>query len=290
MSQRARGSTPFDLPSVPPWRRWGERILTLLAVMGLGVTLAPLVAVLAFVVRKGLNRFNGDLFTQLPPAVGLSGGGAGNAILGTLLLVSLATVLSVPIGVMAALFLSEYSPGSVARGIRLVVNVLSGVPSIIIGIFGYAVLVLTTKTFSAVAGGVALGILMLPLIIRTTEDALRGLPAGLRTASVGVGASRYQTAIRVILPAALPGILTGSLLAVARAAGETAPLLFTALSSLYWIRTVWEPTPSLAVLIYNFSASPFQSQQELAWAASLLVVILVLLTSVGARLLIQFKP
>ncbi len=266
-----------------------EAGLTALASLCLGLTLLPLAAVLIFVTRKGLTRFNWDLLTQLPPAAGLTVGGIGNAIVGTLLMVAIATGISLPIGVLAAVFLSELSPRPLARGIRFAANVLSGVPSILAGIFGYTLLVVTTKTFSAIAGGVALSILMIPTILRTSEDALQQLPDPIRWASVGLGASTYQTVLRVILPATLSSILTGALLSIARVAGETAPLLFTASFSYFWIRNLQEPTPSLAILIYNFSGSPFKNQQELAWAASLVVVILVLVISVGARLALQAR-
>ena len=162
-------------------------------------------------------------------------------------------------------------------------NVLSGVPSIVVGVFAYGVVVLTQESFSAVAGGIALAILMLPIIIRTAAESLELVPNDVRQAAIGLGATEVQMVLGVVLPAAIPAIVTGVMLAIARAAGETAPLLFTALFSQYWLRGLWEPTPSLAVLVFNFATTPYKNQQELAWAASLILVVLVLITSILAR-------
>lgn len=260
-------------------------VMTGVSALCLGITLVPLVLVLAFVLIRGFSRLNLSLLTELPPPPGLDGGGLANAILGTIIVVALATLIAVPFGVMAAVYLSEFSAGSqVARWVRFFTNVLSGVPSIISGVFVYALLVRTNFTgYSAIAGGVALAVLMLPTIIRTTDEALQIIPKEIRWASVGVGASRYQTVLQIVLPAAIPSILTGVTLAIARAAGETAPLIFTALSSPFWPSGVFEPIASLSVLVYNFAIVPFQPQQELAWAGSLILVLLVLITSVIAR-------
>lgn len=266
-----------------------DLIMTGLSGICIGLTILPLFAVLTYVMIKGGSRLSLVLFTQLPPAAGQTGGGIANAILGTFMTVGIASVIAVPIGVLAAVYLSEFSFSSqlareVARWIRFATNVLSGVPSIIAGVFAYSLVVLTTGTFSALAGGVALSVLMLPTIIRTTDEALQIVPQDIRWASVGVGASNYQTVLKVVLPAALPAILTGVTLAVARASGETAPLLFTALNSNFWPRGLMAPTPSLAVLVYNFASSFDLKLQELAWAASLVLVLLVLMSSIIARL------
>lgn len=258
-------------------------LLTGLAGVCLTLTLLPLFAVLFYVGIQGFSRLNLDLLTKLPPPPGLSGGGIANAILGTFMTVGIGALISIPFGVLAAVFLSEFSGPKTAQWIRFATNVLSGVPSIISGIFAYAIIVVTTGTFSAVAGGIALAVLMLPTITRTTDEALQIVPQDIRWASVGVGASNYQTVLRVVLPAALPAILTGVTLAVARAAGETAPLIFTALNSPFWPKGLWNPTPSLSVLVYNFAMVPYQPLKELAWAASLILVLLVLLTSVISR-------
>lgn len=260
--------------------------MTVGSALCLAITLVPLVLVLAFVIIQGASRINLALFTELPPPPGLAGGGLANAIVGTLIVVAIATLIAVPFGVMAAVYLSEFSEGSqLARWVRFFTNVLSGVPSIISGVFVYALLVKTSFTgYSAIAGGVALAVLMLPTLIRTTDEALQMIPKEIRWASVGIGASRYQTVLQIVLPAAIPSILTGVTLAIARAAGETAPLIFTALSSPFWPSGVFDPIASLSVLVYNFAIVPFQPQQELAWAGSLILVLLVLLTSISARL------
>jgi phosphate transport system permease protein len=258
-------------------------VMTILAGACLVIALIPLFLVLYYVISQGIGRLDLNLFTKLPPPPGLKGGGVGNAIIGTLMTVGIGTLISVPFGVLAAVYLSEFSTGKTSRWIRFATNVLSGVPSIIAGIFAYGIIVVTSGKFSAVAGGIALAVLMLPTIVRTTDEALQIVPPEIRWASVGLGASNYQTVLKVVLPAALPAILTGVTLAIARAAGETAPLIFTALNSPFWPRGVWNPTPSLAVLIYNFAGVPFKPLQELAWAASFLLVVLILLTSILAR-------
>ncbi len=255
----------------------------------MAVALLPLVAVLSYVIIRGASRLNLDLFTQLPPPPMAPGGGIANAIIGTLEMVGIAALISVPVGIAAAVYLSEFSKPQTARWIRFATNVLNGVPSIILGVFAYAALVVTTKTFSAVAGAVALSILMLPIIIRTTDEALQIVPQEIRWAAVGVGAAKYQTVLKIVLPAALPAIMTGVTLAIARAAGETAPLIFTALFTQFWPSSLLQPTPSLAVLVYNFSGVPFENQKELAWAASLILVLMVLITSAISRWFVQRK-
>jgi phosphate transport system permease protein len=262
-----------------------DRTMTGIAACCVGITLVPLFAVLIYVSLQGFRRLDLDLFTKLPPPPGLSGGGIANAIVGTLIVVGIATAIAVPIGVLAAVYLSEFSAGNkVARGVRFATNVLSGVPSIISGIFAYGLLVASGLIgFSAIAGGISLAVLMLPTIIRTTDEALQIVPQDIRWAALGVGAYNYQTVLRIVLPAAVPAILTGVTLAIARAAGETAPLIFTALYSNFWPKGVLEPIASLSVLVYNFAIVPFKPQQELAWAASLILVLLVLLSNILAR-------
>jgi phosphate transport system permease protein len=260
-------------------------VMTGLATACIVITLIPLFALLFYVAVRGGSQLNLDLFTKLPPPPGLSNGGAANAIVGTLIVVGLATIISVPIGVLTAVYLSEFSKGSqIARWVRLATNVLSGVPSIIAGIFAYGLLVASGVIgFSAIAGAIALAVLMLPTIIRTTDEALQIVPQDIRWAALGIGAYNYQTVLFVVLPAALPAILTGVTLAIARAAGETAPLIFTALYSNFWVKGLTEPIATLSVLVYNFAIVPFKPQQELAWAGSLILVFLVLITSVTAR-------
>ncbi|MEL4895583.1 phosphate ABC transporter permease PstA [Crocosphaera sp. Alani8] len=259
------------------------------------ITLIPLFAVLIFVGVRGFRQINFDLFTQLPPPPGLSEGGIANAIIGTLMTVSIGTLIAVPFGVLAAVYLSEFSGGNqVAKWVRFATNVLSGVPSIIAGVFAYGLLVASGIVgFSAIAGGVALAVLMLPTIVRTTDEALQIVPQNVRWAAFGIGAYNYQTVLKVVLPAAIPSILTGVTLAIARAAGETAPLIFTALFSNFWAspppKGFLEPIATLSVLVYNYAIVPFKPQQELAWAGSLILVFLVLITSVTARLATRQK-
>ncbi len=255
-------------------------LFTLLAII-------PLLIILTYLLTKGISSLSAAVFIELPPPPLVEGGGFGNAIVGTVIMVGIGALISVPMGIMAAIYLSEFNEGKVAEWIRFATNVLSGVPSIIVGVFAYSAIVLTTKSYSAWAGGFALAILMLPIIVRTTDEALKLVPQDVRQASVGIGASNYQTVLQVVLPAALPAIITGVTLSVARAAGETAPLLFTALFTQYWPNwgnKLVEPTASLAVLVYNFAIVPFKNQQDLAWGAAFILVLLVLITSIISRL------
>lgn len=267
-----------------PHRAIFGKLMTAIAFACAAIALIPLVAVLSYVTIKGLSRLNVSAFTELPPPPLVEGGGFGSAIVGTLIMVGIAALISIPIGVLAAIYLTEFSNGKIADAIRFATNVLSGVPSIIAGVFAYGVVVLTMGTFSAIAGGIALSILMLPIIVRTTDESLQLVSQDLRQAAVGIGATKFQTVVQVVLPVAIPAIVTGTTLAIARAAGETAPLLFTALFTQFPPTNLTSPTPSLAVLIYNFAIVPFKNQQELAWAASLVLVILVLITSIISRL------
>jgi phosphate transport system permease protein len=262
-------------------------LMTTMAGLFMLLAVIPLLIILGYLFVQGLSSLNLEVLTQLPPPPMVQGGGFGNAIVGTLLMVGIGGLISVPVGVMAAIYLSEFSKGKIAEWVRFATNVLSGIPSIIIGVFAYGVIVLTFKSYSAWAGGFALAILMLPIIIRTTDEALKLVPQEVRQASVAVGANNYQTVLQVVLPAAIPAIITGVTLAVARAAGETAPLLFTSLFTQFWPnwnRYLMEPTASLAVLVYNFAIVPFKNQQQLAWAAAFILVMLVLLTSIISRL------
>lgn len=250
------------------------------------MAIIPLFIILSYLITKGISSLSAAVFTELPPPPLVEGGGFGNAIVGTVLMVGIGALISIPIGVMAAIYLSEFNEGKAAEWIRFATNVLSGVPSIIVGVFAYSAVVLTTKSYSAWAGGFALSILMLPIIVRTTDESLKLVPQDVRQASVGIGANQYQTVLQVVLPAALPAIITGITLAIARAAGETAPLLFTALFTQFWPNwneLLVEPTASLAVLVYNFAIVPFKNQQELAWGAAFILVLLVLVTSIISR-------
>ncbi len=267
---------------------------TVLSTAFAALAVLPLFLVLAYVIIKGGSQLNLSLLTQLPEPPGddiLSAGGIGNAILGTILVTFIATLISVPIGIGGGIYLAEYSKnGAFANFVRFGTNVLSGVPSILAGVFIYGIIVSTKlilgSTFSGLAGGIALSILMLPTIIKTTDEGLKLVPDNLRKAALGVGASKFVTITRITLPTAFSTIATGVILAIARAAGETAPLIFTALFSFYWptgSEAIFEPIASLSVLIYNFALEPYQAQNELAWAASFILIVMILLLNLIAR-------
>lgn len=267
-----------------------RRALTNLILTGLLWGLAvlasvPLFSVLYMLIMRGGARLGLALFTELPPAGLEPGGGFGNAILGTVVMVALAALLSVPFGILGGVLLGVIAPHSrVADATRFIAKVLTGFPSILAGVFVYAWLVLAMGTYSAIAGGFALAVLMLPTVMLTAEQAVRMVPQRMKDAAYGMGCTQAQVVTKVVLPTAMPGILTGVMLAVAGAAGNSAPLLFTALFSNYWIGSLREPTASLAILIYNFSGMPFPNQIELAWAASLVLVIIILIFNILSRL------
>jgi phosphate transport system permease protein len=271
-------------------RSFGNRVLTILCISLSFLALVPLISLLYLVVKNGVPLLSWSVFTELPPAAGMDGGGFGNAIIGTLIMVGLGLSFSAPPAILAALYICEYHPGGhLAAAVRFVAKLLTGIPSIICGVFAFAVVVAVTGRFSAFAGGVALAVLMLPTILLTSEQALLGVQNAYREASYGLGATRFQTIFRVVLPDALPAIMTGVMLAVARAAGETAPLVFTALFSQFWLGSLMEPTASLSVMIYNFSTMPFEHQVKMAWTGALVLVFLVTLTNVTAQLVFSRK-
>ena len=248
---------------------------------------------LGYVLLKGASKISLTLLTELPPPPGLDGGGIGNALIGTFVVTAVAALVAIPIGVGGGIYLAEYSRrGAFAQFIRFGTNVLSGIPSIIAGVFIYGTIVTSRIVFgnaySALAGGMALAILMLPTVIKTTDEGLKLVPNDLRRASLGVGASRFVTIIRITLPAAFTPIATGIVLAIARAAGETAPLIFTALFSQFWPDSLFNPIATLSVLIYNFANMPYDTQIELAWAASFVLVALVLMLNLFSRWLARF--
>jgi phosphate transport system permease protein len=297
MSDRAAMAAPVAIGAArlerAPFERRALRSLVLTVGVWAAALIAavPLVSVLYLLIVRGGSRLSLEALTSLPPAGFEMGGGFGNAIVGTVVMVGIAALLSVPLGVMAAVFLAELQPSSqLARWTRFSAKTLTGLPSVLAGVFAYAAVVLTTGTYSAPAGGLALSVLMLPIVVLTAEEAIKAVPRITRDAAYGMGCTRSQVAWKVLLPTALPGILTGVMLAVARAAGETAPLLFTALFSGFWLLEgsqvkLMQPTASLAVLIYNFSGMPLENQIELAWAASLVLVVMVLIINVVSRLL-----
>ena len=274
-------------------RNISSRVLTVIAGIFSAIAVLPLLLVLGYVLLKGASKISLTLLTELPPPPGLEGGGIGNAILGTLVVTVIAGLVAIPVGVGGGIFLAEYSSsGTFAQFIRFGTNVLSGVPSIIAGVFIYGTIVTSRIVFgnaySALAGGLALSILMLPTVIKTTDEGLKLVPDDLRRGALGVGASRFVTIFRITLPTAFTPIATGVVLAIARAAGETAPLIFTALFSPFWSEGIFNPIATLSVLIYNFAIMPYETQNELAWAASFILVSMILALNLLSRWLARF--
>ncbi|MCB1920961.1 MAG: phosphate ABC transporter permease PstA [Candidatus Competibacteraceae bacterium] len=244
----------------------------------------PLFSVIYMLLVEGGSRLDWEALTALPPSAFEMGGGFGNAIVGTGVMIGLATLISVPIGIFSAIYLAILDPDSkLAHTARFLAKVLTGFPSVLTGVFVYAALVVTMKTYSALAGGVALAVLMLPTVVLAAEQAMVMVPKKMKDAAFGMGCTRAQVIWKVVLPTGLPGILTGVMLGIARAAGESAPLLFTALFSNYFLSSLSEPTASLSILIFNFSGMPYDNQIELAWAASLVLVLIVLVLNITAR-------
>jgi phosphate transport system permease protein len=247
------------------------------------LALIPLGFILYYVVRNGLPALSLAFFTQLPKPVGEAGGGMANAIAGTLILVGLAALIAVPIGIVSGIYVSEYRRSALAAAVRFSADILNGVPSIVVGLFAYSVAVLPFRRFSALAGGLALGIMMIPIIVRTTEELLNLVPGALRDGALALGASRARAVFTVILPAALPGILTGVLVALARIAGETAPLLFTAFNNRFWSTRLDQPMASLTVQVYTYAISPYDDWHRQAWAGATVLIGAILLFSLLAR-------
>lgn len=275
-------------------KHYQRRRLTDLAVRGTCLVatllaLVPLISVLYYVAARGLSGISPEFFTELPKPVGEQGGGMANAIVGTLKLVGLACLFGIPPGVLAGLYLAEFGNTKLGRLVRFSADVMSGVPSIMVGLFIYALVVTTTRHFSAYAGGLALAVLMLPTVTRSTEELVKLVPESLREAGLGLGVPEWRVTLRVMLRTAAPGIATGIMLAVARVAGETAPLLFTAFNNRFWADSLNEPTPSLPVNIYTYAVSPYEEWHEQAWAAALVLVALVLLLNLTARWLVRHR-
>jgi phosphate transport system permease protein len=250
------------------------------------LSVSVLFFVLVYLIVKGGSSLNVAFFTELPKPVGESGGGMANALVGSAKMLGIAAITGLPVGLLAGLYLSEFAGRTMAGAVRYAADLLNGMPSIVVGIFVYTLVVLPMKQFSTLAGGLALGIMMIPIMTRSTEEFLRAVPLSLREASLALGASRTLTIIRVVLPAASPGIVTAAMLGLARVAGETAPLLFTALSNAFWSPGILHPTASLPVMIYNYAVSPYDDWHRQAWAAGLVLLTLVLVANLGARRLL----
>ena len=250
------------------------------------LTAGVLFFILGYLLYHGVGALNWNFFTKLPKPTGELGGGMANAIVGSAQILLLATVIGVPLGFAAGVYLSEYSGRTFAFIVRYVTDLLNGVPSIVIGIFAYAMVVKPTRHFSTLAGGVALGIMMIPIAVRTTEEFLRTVPIALREGALALGANKATAIFTVIVPAALQGLTSGMMLNLARVAGETAPLLFTALGNVYWSRGWSQPSASLPVMIYQYAISPYEDYHRQAWAAGLVLLALILSINIAARMVI----
>lgn len=264
-----------SVPKVSLRRRLTDHLMTVLAVLCVIIVLAPLIAIFGDLLYRGASSLNWAFFTQTPKPVGETGGGMANAIVGSVLILGIASIIGVPFGVGAGIYLAEFGRNRLGGVIRFTADVLNGVPSIVMGIVAFAIVVLYQKHFSALAGGVALSIMMVPTICRTTEEMLLLVPQSLREAAYGLGIPRWRTTLSVTLRTATSGVITGIMLAFARIAGETAPLLFTALGNQFWNLKPSQPTAALPLQIYVYANSPYDDWHRQAWAASLVLIILI---------------
>jgi phosphate transport system permease protein len=268
----------------PSRRRVVSRVAVFLCALSVVLALVPLFLVFAYVLKQGFSSLSIDFFTKMPKPVGETGGGMANAILGTLMLIGLASLLAIPVGMLAGIHIAEYGRSKFATAVRFAADVLNGVPSIVIGVFTYGLAVMPFKRFSALAGGLALGIMMIPIIARTTEELLLLVPGTLREGALALGASRARAAFGVMVPAALPGIMTGILVALARIAGETAPLLFTSFNNRFFTTRLDQPIASLTVQVFTYAISPYDDWHRQAWAGALVLVGVIVFFSILARI------
>jgi phosphate transport system permease protein len=264
-------------------RRLTSSLFVAFCALSVLLALLPLAFVLFFVVSQGIQSLNIDFFTQMPKPVGESGGGMANAIAGTLIITGLGSLMAIPVGILSGVYMAEYAGTRLSSAVRFAADTLNGVPSIVIGVFAYGVAVMPFKQFSALAGGIALGIMMIPIIARTTEELLLLVPGTMREGALALGATRARAVFSVVLPAALPGIITGIVLALARIAGETAPLLFTSFNNRFFTTNLRQPISSLTVQVYTYAISPYEDWHRQAWAGALVLVAIVLTCSLLAR-------
>jgi len=267
------------------WRKAKSAFASALAFVAALLVIAPLGLVLFHLIRSGASSVNWDFFTNLPTPVGVVGGGMVNAIVGSFELLALAALIGVPVGVLGGVYLAEYGSARANAMLRFVADVLNGVPSIIWGVIVYGLVVLRFKSFSAYAGGLALGLMMIPLIMRTSEEVLLLVPTGYREASLALGISRWQTIVHIVMKTASKGIVTGILLALARVAGETAPLLFTAFGNRFWNHNLSEPIAALPLQIFTYAISPYDDWHRQAWAGALVLVVTILFINILVRFL-----
>jgi phosphate transport system permease protein len=268
-------------------RRITDHIMTGVAVLTVILVLVPLFAIFAYLVYRGVGSINWAFLTQTPKPVGEAGGGMANAIVGSAFILALASILGVPVGVGAGIYLAEFGRNRFGDVIRFTADVLNGVPSIVVGIVAYAIVVLSQKHFSALAGGVALAIMMIPTISRTTEEMLLLVPQALREAAYGLGIPRWRTTLSITLRTATSGVITGIMLAFARVAGETAPLLFTAFGNQFWNLRVNQPTAALPLQIFTYAISPYDEWHRQAWAGALVLIILIVTAVAAVRFAVR---
>ena len=283
-------SNPSKLHTVAPIalrRRITDHVMTGAAVLTVILVLVPLFAIFAYLVYRGIGSINWAFLTQTPKPVGEAGGGMANAIVGSAFILALASILGVPLGVGAGIYLAEYGRNRFGDVIRFTADVLNGVPSIVIGIVAYSIVVLSQKHFSALAGGVALAIMMIPTISRTTEEMLLLVPQALREAAYGLGIPRWRTTLSITLRTATSGVITGIMLAFARVAGETAPLLFTAFGNQFWNLKVNEPTAALPLQIFSYAISPYDEWHRQAWAGALVLIVLIVTAVAAVRFAVR---
>ncbi len=271
------------------WRKTKSTIMIVLSVLCALIAIIPLFIILFYTMSQGLSAINWAFFTQMPKPAGEPGGGMANALVGTGILIALGSIIGLPIGILSGIYLSQNRSSLFAHSVRFLAEVLNGVPSIVIGVVAYILIVLPMKHFSAIAGGFALGILMIPLVTRTTEEMINLIPNSVREAALGLGIPRWKATMFVILPAAFKGIFTGILLSIARAAGETAPLLFTALGNRFWSTELDQPIASLTVFIYDYAKAPFDDWNRQAWAAALVLILLVMIINILFRFVTRKK-
>ncbi|MGH7990436.1 MAG: phosphate ABC transporter permease PstA [Limisphaerales bacterium] len=267
------------------WRQFKSVLMQIIACACAILVVAPLLLIYFHLARYGLSSINWAFFTKLPKAVGEPGGGMANAIVGSLILLAQAVVIGVPVGVLGGVYLSEYGGTKFNWWVRFTADIINGVPSITWGIVVYGLMVLPMHGFSALAGGVVLGLMMIPLVMRTTEEVLQLVPGGYREAALALGISHWRTIVQIVVRTALKGIVTGVLVALARIAGETAPLLFTAFGNRLWTRHLTEPIAALPLQIFNYAISPYEDWHRQAWAGALVLLLLVLFINIGVRFL-----
>jgi phosphate transport system permease protein len=274
----------FEIAPISMWRRGMNGLVTLAAGAAVVLVLLPLGAIFAYLIYKGVGSLNWAFLTQTPKPVGEPGGGMANAIAGSVYILMIASVMGVPVGIGAGIYLSEYGRNRFGDLIRFTADVLNGVPSIVVGIVAYGIVVLTQGHFSALAGGVALAIMMIPTITRTTEEMLLLVPNAVREAAYGLGVSRWRTTLSITLRTATSGVITGVMLAFARVAGETAPLLFTAFGNQYWNWKMNQPTAALSLQVYTYALSPFDDWHRQAWAGALILIVLIVASVSAVRI------